>query len=162
MSKNPDITQKELVDQIEALMGRVYYRNGYTSDRMDTGTPLDALLRAEDGEPEDHYCAGVVMLRRFLEWVFEGGPNPAIALQRLYVVARAVALDLILNMSGEEIASIFGQGRAAESARIVMLNQKMKAVGFRHTTFRHQKSTTARAKMSHAQRGNHNRRSKAA
>lgn len=149
---------EEHLENVRAMLAEVYDRSGRNSNGVENHTPLDDLLRAEEGELPEHYDAGVVMLNRFLGWVFERGPDPAAALQRLFVVARALAPALILNMSGDEVGVIFGQGRAAESARIVLLNKKLKSAGFKHTTFRPQKSVTARAKMSKAQRGNRNRK----
>lgn len=145
------------LESVRAIMAQVYDRSGRNGNGVENHTPLDALLEAEEGELPEHYDAGVAMLRRFLGWVFERGPDPAASLQRLFVVARALAPDLILNMSGEEVSVIFGQGRAAESARVVMLNKKLEAAGFKHSTFRHQKSVTSRGKMARSARGNKNR-----
>lgn len=146
------------VDSVAAVMARVYRRAGVSLPAQEKATPLDQLMAKDELQPEDHYDAGVDMLGRFIDWVFEQGPEPANAVQRLYSVTNALRPALLLHMSGEELAAIFGQGRAAESARTVMLNKKLKAAGFRHTSFRHQKSETARRRMSAAALGNKNRK----
>lgn len=145
------------VERIEALMARVYRRADTAVLMEKPASPLEALLGREEVQPEDHYCAGVEMLGRFMEWVFESGPAPGVAVQRFYSVVNALRADLLLNMSNEEVAAIFGQGRAAESARTVLLNKKLKQAGFRHTTFRRQKTEQARQRMAKAQLGNRNR-----
>jgi len=160
MSKpeTPQKAEQEHLDAVREVLARAYRRNGGEPSAVDNHTPLDALLQQEDGVPDDFYAAGVDMLRRFLGWVFEQGPHPASVTQRIYSVTNAVCPELLLNMSGEEIAALFGQGRAAESARTIMLNKKLKSVGFKHTTFRHQKSETARKRMALSALGNRNRR----
>lgn len=147
-------------EAVRELMARVYRRSGHDLSGLDhtTSTPLDDLIRQEEGQPEDHYCAGNEMLGRFLEWVFQRGPNPPEVMKRIYAVAHALRPDLLLNMSGAEIAAIFDETRAAESARMMLLNKKMKAAGFKHTSFVARKSETARRRMALSALGNQNRR----
>lgn len=145
---------------VRELMARVYRRSGHELSGLDhtISTPLDDLIRQEEGQPEDHYCSGIEMLGRFLDWVFQKGPNPPEVMKRVYAVAHALRPDLLLNMSGSEIAAIFQETRAAESARMMLLNKKMKAAGFKHTSFVARKSETARRRMALSALGNQNRR----
>lgn len=163
MSKADDAMSPEeaaKVNDVRELMARVYRRAGYdlSGVRRSDETPLSALIAKEEEQPEDHYCAGQEMLRRFLEWIFQQGPNPAFVMQRVYTVTNALAPELLLNMSGAEVAAIFGQGRAAESARVLLLDKKMKAAGFKHTAFAPKKKEMARLRMARSARGNKNRR----
>lgn len=146
------------VQDVNAMLAEIYTRNGRNADAVDLRTPLSDLLAQEDGEVEEHYDAGVYMLRKFLKWVFSDGPNPKRVTQRVYLVVRAVDPALLLNMSGEEVSVIFGQGRAAESARLKMLAGLYQKAGFTHTKIAVQKSAASRKKMSLAQMGNTNRR----
>ena len=156
-------TAKELsvpIDELRDLMARRYRRASFDTSGLDHSgdSPLDSLIRKEEGEPDDHYCAGVAMLEDFLGWVFQNGPHPRGVMQRVYAVVRALRPDLLLTMSGAEIAVIFGETRAAESARLMLLDKKMKAAGFKHTPFTSRKSETARQRMALAALGNQNRR----
>lgn len=85
-------------------------------------------------------------------------PSLRNALKALYVDARALAPELILNMSGEEIAALFRQGRGAESARVKQrVNVRLLRAGFRRTTLRFQKSETACRAYAARAKGNRNR-----
>ena len=152
--------QSAHVQAVHDVLAKVYRREG-VPDMAEVPTPLDALLKHEEGEPEDYYAAGIEVMRRFWAWIFEQGPDPAHVTQRVYTITNALWPELLLNMRGEEIAILFGQGRAAQSARTVLLNKKLAAAGFRHTSFRHQKSETSRRRMALAQVGNKNRSKKA-
>lgn len=151
--------QEAHLASVQEVMAKIYRRAGVVRE-IEALTPLDALMEREEGEPEDYYAAGAEKLRGFLRFVFEQGPDPARVTQRIYTVTNALAPELLLNMRAEEIAAIFGQGRAAESARTVMLNKKLAAAGFKHTSFRHQKSETSRRRMALSALGNKNRSKK--
>lgn len=146
------------VDRVNAMMAHLYRSDSGAADAVEFATPLDALLAKEGEQTEDDYAAGVAMLVRFLDFVFARGAHPKHAVSRLYAVVRALKPSLIKNMTGEQVATIFNQTRAAESARLAMLAGMEAKVGFRHPTFRVQKSATAKAKMRRAQMGNQNRK----
>lgn len=149
----------EHLHAVREMLAQVYRREGRNQEGVDNHTPLDALLEKEEQDSAgEEMLIGQEKLRRMMGWIFEAGPDPAAAMQRLYALARCCFPELILNMTGEEVAVIFGQGRAAESARIGLLNAKLKAAGFRNHLFRFQKSAGSRPKYAAAQRGNQNRR----
>jgi len=67
--------------------------------------------------------------RRFLEFCFAGRPDPGQWLRNLCALAQVFAPDLILHMTGEDLAIIFGETRAANSARLKMLDAYGRAPG---------------------------------
>lgn len=156
-------------EQLDALMGRVYRRAGGQSVAAgDEGEPLDELLAPEVCAPgadtaeerarmREEFASGARLLRRFYGYIFAKGPHPRHALPRLYTTANAIAPELLLNMSQGEIAAIFGQGRAAESARARALDAKLEKITRPGASFAGGKSTTSREKMRRAARGNKNR-----
>ena len=105
-------------------------------------------------ERADREAVLVAWLRR----VWRGGPDLREALKVVFVHVRAVAPEAAWNMTGEEVAALFGQGRAAESARVKRdYSRELERAGFRATAARFQKSETACRKFAVAQRGNRNR-----
>jgi hypothetical protein len=158
MSRAVDYSKAERahLDEVREMLAKVYRRDGRGSEGVEHATPLDALLAKEESITEDDYGVKVATLQGLIDWFFERA-DPAAVLQRVYVVARAVRPSVLRGMSGSDISVIFGQGRAAESARLLRLSGMITAAGFRHAAFRVQKSKTAREKMSRAQRGNRNR-----
>jgi hypothetical protein len=100
------------------------------------------------------------VLGQWLGRVWRGGPCVREALKILFVDVRAVAADVAGNMSGEEVAAFFGQGRGAESARVKrVFSEELRRAGCRAVHARFQKSAAACARYALAQRGNGNRRS---
>lgn len=85
-------------------------------------------------------------------------PSLRTALKNLYVEARTLAPEMILNMTGEEISALFDQVRAAESARVKQrVNLRLLRSGYRHATLRFQKSVSACRTYSEKAKGNKNR-----
>lgn len=140
---------------VEAMLRDVYRMHGWSAAEL--VTPLSALLAPDGQQSAEDYECGAAMLRRFLVWIFQGGPDPRKTTQRLYVVARALDPSLLLSMSGEQVSVIFGQGRAAESARLRMLAGIYQKAGYKNPQFRVGKSATAKERMRRAQLGNKNR-----
>lgn len=124
-------------------------------------TPFDEMLRKEEAMPEDEQAIRAEAVGDWLVWLFGDGPRIEAATKRLFSFARAYRPELVLNMSGEEIAALFGQGRAAESARTRrVIEPTLKAAGMRCTALPYQKSDTARRRCAEAQKGNRNRSGK--
>lgn len=99
----------------------------------------------------------------FVASMYAEGPAILTAAKRLYSLVRAVRPDLQRCMSGEELASLFGQGRGGESARTLRVTTEVLAAGgCKFTALPYQKSAEAKRKYAAAQRGNQNRRRKAA
>lgn len=137
------------------------------ADHMTCGTgalsgenPLQALMREESGvEDEQEWKIRGEAFWRFLEFVFEEGPEPLAILRRVYATTKAVAPHLLGDMSMEDIALLSGDGgRATVSARIFRIyNGKLKAAGMRGVKAACQKSDEARETYRQAQKGNRNR-----
>jgi hypothetical protein len=144
--------------RIDALMAKVYRREGHTFSSAAVLTPLDAMLAAEEAVPMDEQKVREEGVHAWLGWIFEEGPHVATVMKRLFVFVRGVRPELILNMSGAEIAALFGQGRAAESARCNLLLEKLKKkANYRTLALPFQKSATTKQKYAQAQRGNKHR-----
>jgi hypothetical protein len=162
---------KPLQEQsIDEIMWRVYERAGRHAElhlsaaETDEQSPLRLLLEPEPrawGDHTEHERREIIReemsiasryLRRFLNWVMAFGPHPRHALQRFFTATNAVAPELMLNMSQEEIAALFGQCRAAESARHRNLEHLLEQVLRPGASFHGDKSTESRAKMTIARR----------
>lgn len=139
-------------------------RNPHLVNRSGVLTPLDVMLAREEGKRgDDDYAARAEGIDDWLGWIFEEGPRLDVAAKRLYVFARAFRPDVIRCMSGAEIAALFRQTRAAESARARrVLDGTMKKAGYRCTTVPFQKSESMRAKARESAKGNRNRAKRAA
>lgn len=127
-------------------------------------TPFDEMVAREEGaHTDDEHAMRAEAIDAWLSWLFEDGPSLDRATKRLYSFARAYRPDLLRNMSGAEIAALFGQTRAAESARTRKVTETtLKKAGYKCTALPFQKSEAARMKCSLAQMGNRNRAKKAA
>lgn len=100
-------------------------------------------------------------LLRLLHFQFQDGPHPGCTTRLVYLMAQRVAPELVLCMSGAELADMLGETRAAWSARNKRIyTGYLKARGAKAAKGRHQKSDTADAKYASAARGNTNRRGK--
>jgi len=145
--------------RVHEMLAAVYRRNGRSLEAVDLHTPLDSMLEQEAGQGDDEYIVQIEAVRKWLSWIFEGGPHPNRTMQRLYACVRACAPSLLLGMSGEEIALIFGQTRAAESARMrSLVNGKLASAGCKSPHLPYQKSAGSIEKMRASARGNRNRR----
>lgn len=142
---------------VHAILTAAHSRMGEQMP-VDHHTPLDALISQEFAISGDDYEIKSEAVCAILSWLFESGPAPATVVKRLFSLTRAVKPELMLNMSGAEIAALFGQGRAAESARSRMiLGETLGRVGYKNTQLPYQKSPSACAKYAQVQRGNRNR-----
>ena len=144
----------------EAAMNAATRRNMHLVAAAKTLTPYDEMVRRETA----NYVLEEQAIREegvgdWLKWVWEEGPDPKAAFMRFISFTRGVRPEFLLNMSGEEIASLFNQGRGAESARSRrVLSGTLEKAGNRCTTLPFQKSDTARQKYAAVQKGNSNRR----
>lgn len=118
-------------------------------------TPLDDLLRAEEGDEDEREK----MLGQVLDYLYGDGAHPGAVLRRVYGLAKAVRPHLIMNMSLHEMGLMFGETRAAACARILRIfNGYLKKSDGHEITLPWQKSAEAKAKFSAKQKGNSNRR----
>lgn len=137
------------------------------ADHMTVGTgalagenPLQALMREESGvEDEQEWKIRGEAFWRFLEFIYEEGPEPLALLRRLYATTKAVAPHLLGDMSMEDLAMLCGDGgRATISARIFRIyNGKLSAAGMHGVKAACQKSDEARETYRESQKGNRNR-----
>lgn len=158
-SPNPD-------QQIDATLAALARKHGAAFS--ETANPL-AVLVAKD-EESDLLCRGesevtvweakAEAMRSLLDWVFEKGADPRIALRRLYALAHEVGPQLLRDLTHEEIALLLGDGagRATSSARTQAIFGGLKsALGMTTDFGGMHKTVGARERMSQAQRGNRNR-----
>ncbi len=150
--------------KINEVLAGAYRREGHNLPPATVPTPLDALLAAEEALPEDEQKIKEDFADKWLGFFFTDpttgrhDPHPANVMKRLFFYVRAVRPTLLLNLPGEEIAALFGQGRGAESARCNLLLGKLKKKGgYRRLSLPFQKSTSAKQKYAAAQRGNKHR-----
>lgn len=143
--------------RINSALAIAAHKRGYQLESITTDTPLDWLIRAEEGDQDIHDEA----LTKVLLYFYADGPHPGCVLRRVFAVAKAIRPDLLLNMTDAEIGQMFDETRAAQSWRrdkIFSNYQKERGVkGFKSPS---QKSEGSRDAFSDAQRGNTNRRGK--
>jgi hypothetical protein len=141
----------------------------------------DLLEQTIDAMREKHGAAGEAMISRLLDlhlaveipavrretatrllyFQFQDGPHPGCTARLVYLMAQRIAPELVLSMSGAELADMLGETRAAWSARNKRIfTGYLKARGAKAAKGRMQKSDTAAAKYASAARGNTNRRGK--
>lgn len=122
---------------------------------------IPEIFEQAPGDGEEELRIKTEAAVRMLLFVFQDGPHPGCTMRLLYLLAQRLKPELVLNMSGAELADMFGETRAAWSARMIRLfNGYLKARGARAVKGRTQKSDSAVALYSSAARGNTNRRGK--
>jgi hypothetical protein len=143
---------------VSDVLAAAYRRLRSGHEAIDTHTPLDALMREEEGMPADERVVRAEAFRAILADFFADGPHPAKVMRRVFALTKAYAPELILNMTCQDLGNMFGETRAAVSWRINQLhNKRVKAAGANGTHVRFQKSETTRAKYRLAAKGNKNR-----
>lgn len=144
--------------QVRASISKAYRREGRTWESRPHIATIEMQLLLESAVDVEDSLVRAKAMETWLGRIWDGGPRLGAAMKALYVDTRALAPELILNMSGDEIADLFAQGRAAESARVKQrVNRRLLHAGFRHGTLRFQKSATACRTYAESQRGNTNR-----
>lgn len=147
--------------RIGETLAQVYWKKGFRQEAVTTRTPLADLLAKEeaaDVQEERRETLGVL-----LRYFFADGPHPGAVVRRLFAVAKAVAPELIVDMTVEELGLMFGETKAAQSWRIKKIfSNYQRDRGVKGFKAAFQKSEHSTAAFSRAQRGNHNRRKKSA
>lgn len=146
------------MNEVHDALAKAYRRKGRTWDPLTEPTSLDVMTSREDSMEPDESLVRARAVELWLRRIWESGVNFSDALKHLLTDVRAFAPELLLNMTGEEIAALFGQGRASESWRVKhRVNDVLARAGFRNPQLRHQKSQTACRTYARVQRGNSNR-----
>lgn len=146
------------MEEVHAAIARAYRRRGRTWDPLAEPTTLETMTAREDSLEQGESLVRARAVELWLRRVWGSGVSLADALKHLLTDVRAFAPELLINMSGEEIAALFGQGRASESWRVKQrVNDVLARAGFRNPQLRHQKSLAACRTYARVQRGNHNR-----
>lgn len=148
----------------DAALAAAMRRNPHLVSPQKSLTPFEAMVAQEaTGHDEEVALIREEAIGKWLGWLFEGGIKIEEATKRLFVFARGFRPELILNMSGEEIADLFGQTRAAESHRSrKVIEATLRKAGAKFTDQPYQKSATTRRKCAASAMGNRNRANKAA
>lgn len=142
------------MERINDHLGVVYRRGGF--EAVDTVTPVDAIEPEEDST--DQQKVRDEAFRKLLGYFFEDGPHPGVVMRRVYATAWALAPEMIGHMSQRDLAKLFDETPAAVSWRVKkMFDGYLAAAGMRGR-LAGQKSDSARASYSRAQRGNKNRK----
>jgi hypothetical protein len=177
---------QEHLDRIRRVLSRVSaraYRVGdychQTGDAVETRTPLDDVMEAEeraesaaalesldlaqlmlglDGIPEPlaamirSYVDEVSRQNedRWLDWLFEEGPDPLIVMKRLFALVKVKRPRLVWKMSFRDLGKLFDETHAAFASRCMVL--------FGEEPAEWKKPEAARLAMQKAQLGNSNRK----
>ncbi|MBC7365236.1 MAG: hypothetical protein H7343_00270 [Undibacterium sp.] len=143
-----------------AVLARVYRKNGHTAVPAAAPMPFDALLAAEGGEDRAEILAAKEeAVMEFLTVLWSVGPKLAPVVKRLCAFTRMVRPELVVGMNRTEMAEYLGdKGRATHTAREHKLQEELRLRGgFRTLTLPDQKSESAREKSRNQARGNRNR-----
>lgn len=148
-------------ERINTALAVAYQREG--REAITTATPMTfaQLLELAPGDGEQERLLQMETLVRLLFFVFQDGPHPGCTLRLLYLVTQRLKPELVLAMSGAELADMLGETRAAWSARNKRIfTGYLKARGAKAAKGRMQKSDTHAQRCASAARGNTNRRGK--
>jgi hypothetical protein len=146
--------------RIRASLAQVAAKHGYAAEGVTTRTPLDALLEAEEAAagPEGERAD---VLKKMMHYFYADGKHPGAVLRRVFGLAKAIAPELLGDMTLAELGLMFGETRAAQQWRIKKIfSDYQKGAGAKGFKARFQKSEAASAAAARAQRGNQNRRKK--
>lgn len=143
---------------IKAALAKAYRREGHTwRPCLAQPTKIEQFRDAVAVSQEESELRAATLARWFRH-IWHGRTQLIDALKHFYTIARAYAPELLLNMTAEELAVFFGQGRAAQSDREKRhINKRLARAGSKHTTLRFQKSDAACGKYAEAAKGNHHR-----
>lgn len=148
-------------ERMNAALAVAYQRDG--REAITTATPMTfaQLFEQAPGDGEEELKMKAETVTRLLHFIFQDGQHPGCTTRLLYLLAQRLAPELVLNMTGAELADMLGETRAAWSARNKRIfTGYLKARGSKAAKGRLQKSDTASAKYALAARGNTNRRGK--
>jgi hypothetical protein len=151
--------------KVHAALAQAYRRRGQKWAEPQIIATIGMRLMVESAGDASEALVRAQALEIWLGRVWDYSPaerwRPRLseALKAIYVEARTLAPELILNMSGAEISALFHQGRAAESARVrLRVNAPLLRAGYRAQQ-RFQKSETACRRYAERARGNTHRAS---
>ena len=155
----------EEFDANEARINRVlavaYQREAAT--QLHCGRPMTfgEILDQAPGDGESEILIKAETAIRLLMFMFQDGPHPGCVMRVVYLLAQRLKPELVLNMSGAELADMIGETRAAWSARNKRIfTRYLEERGVKASRGRLQKSSAACAKYAVAALGNTNRRGK--
>jgi hypothetical protein len=121
------------------------------------GASIEALMQSGPLLADEELEVRRETVCEWLRPIWRGG-SLVEALKAVYALTRGFWPELVYNMTGEEIAALFRQTRAAVSEREHrLINRPIERHAGRHVTLRHQKSTGACARYAAAQIGNTHR-----
>lgn len=143
--------------RIASVLARKAHAMGYEGESATTYTPLSALLQSEDGDTEEAQIRAEA-IGAFIDFVLQRGPHPAHALKNFYAVVHAIRPQSLPDWTCQDFADLFGETKAAHSWRVKQLFSRLSARSPRPIKARFQKSASASASYSAAQKGNNNRR----
>lgn len=148
-------------ERINVALATAYQREGREAITTATPMSLAQLFEQAPDDGEDAMRLKQETAVRLLHFIFQDGAHPGCTTRLLYLLAQRLQPELILHMSGAELADMLGETRAAWSARNKRIfTGYLKARGSKAAKGALQKSDTASAKYALAARGNTNRRGK--
>ena len=149
-------------ERINRALAVAFQREGRSAVTMESPMSL-AEVTEEGGEGDEIIRAKMEAVAGMLYFIFQDGPHPGCTLRLLYLMAQRIKPELLLHMSGAELADMLGETRAAWSARNKrVFTGYQQARGLRAARGVFQNSESAAAQYALAARGNKNRRGKRA
>ena len=156
-----DHEAEEIDRRINNALRDAATRKGHHFESADVDTPAHVLMRAEDGEEDfDVWQVRLEAFHTLLGMFFARGPHPADVMVEVFKAAKQYRPELILNMTCEDLAVIFGDTRAAWSERCKRFSRTVAKAGAYGTSAGFQKSPASSRAYAAAQKGNTNRRGK--
>lgn len=156
--KRSDVDGHE--QRITSLLARKAAERGYQAEAVTGYTPLSALLASEDRDEEDERQARSEIVGMLIDFALQDGPHPAKVMKNFYALVHALRPQALPGKwTCQDFADLFGETKAAHSWRVKKLfERRLEARGARPIKARFQKTASATANYSAAQKGNHNRR----
>jgi len=139
---------------VNGILGKAFRREGHTLQLVRGEASGLERLRCRE---EDETAPWSQAMRAWLRPVWKSG-GLGEALKAFYALTRGLWPELMLNMTGDEVAGFFAQTRQAESVRErQLLNRRLEAHGHRPVALRFQKSVEACRSYAKAATGNTHR-----
>lgn len=146
---------------MNAVLATAFQREGRVAVEASTPRTMAELFEQAPGDGDEEMRIKMETAVRLLHFCFQDGAHPGCTMRLFYLLTQRLAPELVRRMSGAELAELFGETRAAWSARNKRLfTGYLKARGARAAKGHFQKSDTHAARCAAAQRGNTNRRGK--
>lgn len=159
MPKRCEVVDVPSADRIiSATIRAAQQRQGHQAEAVSVPQTLEEFFDDLRNDEEEAILIKMETVNRFIDFIFQDGPHPAMAMRNMFAIVHAIRPEALLNMSSKEIGLLLDRTKAAHCWRVEqIISRILKKSGAKGYRTRFQKSESSRANYSKAQMGNHNR-----